>query len=556
MKQFLLRTDVEISVAFRSAKERGFRGAKGDNPTDIDSPVLRTGKEATVGPLRGTVPFSLRRKLGQSPLLAAAHALLAASVLFALAPGTAAAQEPSALAAAAEIEKAVVDAIARAEGSVVAIARVRRPRADETAVLEFRPDPFGRVIATHGGLAPTDPDFVPNQYATGVVIDRQGLILTAYHVLGPDSDYYVTTAKRKVYRASVKGADPRSDLAVLAIAANDLAPITLGDAGLLKKGQIVIALGNPYAIGRDGQVSASWGIVANLARKSTALPDEPDSASRQTLHQFGTLIQTDAKLNLGASGGALVNLRGEMVGLTVALAAAPGYEQAAGYAIPIDATFRRAIDVLHEGREVEYGFLGVRPANIRPQELLQGQHGVRVQDIVAGTPAARAGLKLDDLITSVGGVPIHNTDGLMLEVGRQPAGARTRLRIERSRQPLEIEVALGKYPVQGKKIVTAPTPSWRGMRIDYATVLAEDSPAGTGRANVFEDGVAVVEVAEGSAAWKAGLRPGVVIAQVEQTAVHAPQEFRAAVAGRKGPVQVQLTGHDRAQPTVTISQEP
>ncbi len=102
----------------------------------------------------------------------------------------------------------------------------------------------------------------------------------------------------------VKGADPRSDLAVLQIDATGLVPITFGDASKLKKGQIVIALGNPYGIARDGEASASWGIVANLTRKGGPTIDAANSNPKPALYQYGTLIQTDAKLNLGTSGGA------------------------------------------------------------------------------------------------------------------------------------------------------------------------------------------------------------------------------------------------------------
>ena len=101
---------------------------------------------------------------------------------------------------------------------------------DGNLTREFRPDPFGGQTPPSPSSRPTDPDFLPNEYATGVVVGRHGLILTAYHVLGEESDYYVTTADRKVFLATVKGADPRSDLAVLAVEATDLEPITFGDA--------------------------------------------------------------------------------------------------------------------------------------------------------------------------------------------------------------------------------------------------------------------------------------------------------------------------------------
>ena len=374
------------------------------------------------------------------------------------------AQDVSSLDAASALEKTLVEAIARTEKSVVAIARVKKEPAGESLILESRPDPFGRRSLLPSPPQPTDPDFLPDEYGTGVVVDRQGLILTAYHVLGEDSDYYVTTSDRKVYRAIPKAADPRSDLAVLSIEANTLTPIALGDAAKIKKGQIVIALGNPYSIARDGQVSASWGIVSNLARKAPPVPSESDSTGKPTLHHFGTLIQTDAKLNLGTSGGALINLQGEMVGLTVSWSAAAGFESAAGYAIPIDATFRRVLETLKQGREVEYGFLGVPPVNLQPQEILGGRHGIRVSQAVPGTPAVKAGVKVGDVITAVNDEPIYDADGFVLTVGREPVESSVKLSVLRGDRPRVIEAKLSKYPVRGKKIITQAEPLWRGLR--------------------------------------------------------------------------------------------
>jgi len=458
----------------------------------------------------------------------------------------AAGQGPSGLEAAAALENVLVEAIAGAEPSVVAIARVRKQVPGESFGFEFRPDPFGRRTMPFVASKPTDPDFVPNEFGTGVVVDRQGLILTAYHVLGEESDYYVTTHDRKVYRAWIKGADPRSDLAVLAVDATDLVPIPFGDAATLRKGQIVIALGNPYAIARDGQVSASWGIVSNLARKAGLVLEESEPTGKSTLHHFGTLIQTDAKLNLGTSGGPLLNLRGQMVGLTTSLAAAVGYEQAAGYAFPVDETFRRVIDTLKRGREVEYGFLGIQPVNLLGQEVLQGMQGIRVHRVVSGTPAHRYGIKTGDLIATVNGKPIHDADGLVLEVGRLPVESTVRLGVLRDERKLDVDVELTKYPVRGKKIVTSPAPAWRGMRIDYpSAVLDAVGQASLGMA-FFDDGVIVTDVEKATPTWEAGLRPGMLISQVERTAIRNPRQFRTAVAGKNGAVQLRLAdGEDQ-----------
>src|SRR5262249_18786288 len=154
----------------------------------------------------------------------------------------------------------------------------------------------------------------------------------------------VIWSRRKAYDAKVKAADPRSDLALLEIAEGsergEFVPVRWGSSAKLRRGHFVITLGNPYAIARDGEVCAGLGIVSNLARKAAPVSGESNPrASKPTLHHFGTLVQTDAKLPLGTSGGALLNLDGEMVGLTTAMAAGAGYDQAAGYAIPVDEAF-------------------------------------------------------------------------------------------------------------------------------------------------------------------------------------------------------------------------
>ena len=460
-------------------------------------------------------------------------------------------EPPSGIEAAAAVEKTLVRVIERNEKSVVAIARVRRERAGETFQFEPRPDPFGRRLAPLAPPQPTDPDFIPNEYGTGVVVGR-GLILTAGDVLGDESDYYVTTAERKVYKATVKAADPRSDLAVLAIDATDLPPITLGNADELKKGQIVISLGNPYAIARDGQASAAWGIVSNLQRKAPATPSESDPSGRPTLHHYGTLIQTDAKLNTGTSGGPLLNLKGEMVGLSVALAAMAGYEAAGGYAIPVDATFRRALETLQRGREVEYGFLGIQPTNLQQQEVLAGLQGMRVTQVIPGTPAARYGLKANDVITAVDGRPIHDADELVLSVGKLSADAVTKLSVLRGGKPLSIDVTLSKFAVLGRKIVTVQDPAWRGLRVEYLTAVVDAEGHFRGSSSPTDDAVIVTEVAEGSPAWLAGLRRGMLITQVDHTAVRTPKEFSVAAARNSGPVQLRLAG-DEKSPVRTVA---
>lgn len=449
-------------------------------------------------------------------------------------------QEPTGLQAAAALESAVVKAIESAERSVVSIARVSQRAAESGR--DLRADvfqPFNQPVVQRPLVDPTDPEFVPNEFATGVVVDRSGLILTNYHVIDRDSAHYVTTVDRKVFQTKIKAADPRSDLAVLQIVdaapGSEFVPIKFGDAKRLKKGQIVISLGNPYAIARDGQASASWGIVSNLARKSVTRSSYIEEDS--TLHQYGTLIQTDARLNLGTSGGALLNLKGEMVGLTTALAATSGYEQSAGYAIPVDATFLRIIETLKTGREVQYGFLGVQPANLAASEVLRGKQGMRIARVNDGTPAKRAGLRGEDVITHVNGQPIFDSDGLRLEVGKLPAASTATLTVERGGRTFVEQVTLAKYRVRGKKIATVQEADWRGLRVDFPSAVLEAPMLD----ETTESAVAAAEVNDDSPAFKAGLRVGMLIKYVGNTPIDSPADFRREVAGIAGDVRLKVS---------------
>lgn len=445
-----------------------------------------------------------------------------AAVLLLLAHAPARAQEVSGLAAAAAIEQAMIDCIAKAEKSVVSIARIR---GDQQGL---------------GGVDPSNPDFIPNEFATGVIVDRRGMILTNYHVLREESTYVVTTSEGRSYDARVRAADVRSDLAVLELDVRDegvsFSPIEYGDAKTLRKGQIVIALGNPYAIARDGQASASWGIVANLSRKASPnLPvdDVPLLPAKTKLQHFGTLIQTDAKLNLGTSGGPLLNLRGQMVGLVTSEAAIVGYEQAAGYAIPVDDTFRWVVRTLIEGREVEYGFLGVQPANVPSDSSVRG---ALLAKVVAGTPAHRANLRPNDVVLSVNGEPVVDVDSLMLNVGKHPVDSVVRLTVERNGRVMQLTPQLAKAPVQGgEQIATVPRPRWRGMQVDYNTVHEMV------KMGVVEPGVTIIDVATDSAAQRAGIRANAFVTHVGGTPIESPKEFFAAVEEQAGPVTLRIS---------------
>ncbi len=448
-----------------------------------------------------------------------------------------AAGPPSGLAAAMAIEQALVDSIRHAEGSVVAVARVRRSETPAEDPAALGPLAIPQLFAD--GDSPAHPDFVPNEFGAGVAVDREGLILTTAHVLGDidAADYYVWM-KHRPFKATVVAADPWYDLAVLKIDATDLVPIVFAGEQPVRKGSIVIALGNPYAIARDGEVSASWGIISNLGRRAPKVPQPSRDADHQaTLHHYGTLLQTDARLNIGYSGGALINLKGEMIGLTTSYAAGAGYDKAAGFAIPIDENFKRVVALLKQGRKPEYGFLGVEAELLAEEVRRDGQHGALVRQVLPGTPADRAGLRAGDLITEIDGERLSATDDMIrLIASRAPAAkavlsvAREFTRGERV-EPRALPAVLTKryFPASRRQYGTAPEPTWRGMQVDYSTASPDFAFLGP----LFDPAraVYVVDVAEDSAAWNAGVRSGSYVTRIGGEEVTDPQAFyrRAAM---------------------------
>lgn len=425
------------------------------------------------------------------------------------------------LQAARALEGVMVAAIGTAEKSVVAIARGSRGGSDELR----------------------NVDFVPFEYGTGVVVDRNGLILTNYHVLGdPKKDQLTVWIAGQVYSSvRIKAADPWTDLAVLEVKASDLTPIEFGSSKDLKKGRIVIALGNPYAIARDGNVSATWGIVSNVRRavdgplanqsKNAALVPIKD---RQTRYHFGGLIQTDCKLVRGTSGGPLLSLDGKMVGLTTNVAMLAGFEKGTGYAIPVDDVFLRVVEKLKRGEEIEQGFLGVAPRN---PDARSGEEGVVLERVELGTPAGNSGLRAYDQIVGIDEHPVRNTNDLFRLIGSLPPEHTAKLTVVRGERRFTREVQLmkkGTFHLDRKTIATATVDRWRGLEVDYATTV---SPLRISSLDP-NGAITVRAVEEDSPAWKAGLRKGMMVSHVDKRRVKRPADFFKEVESLAGSVKL------------------
>ncbi|GAB4150447.1 MAG: DegQ family serine endoprotease [Planctomycetaceae bacterium] len=484
------------------------------------------------------------------------------------------AQNPG-IASASELERAFTKAIARAEQSVVSIARVRRmPPQRVVPENAF----FPRINSDRDN--PASVDFIPSEFGSGIIVapltgKNDRFILTNYHVVkggpavkqnAPDSKYrlYVRLANRRGYYAKILAADPRSDLAVLTIdyaalrlKPEELEPIQLATQEKFQKGQMVLALGNPYAQARDGSASVSWGIISNISRRPKPAGETPDLATRkkETIHHYGTLLQVDTRLNLGTSGGALINLRGELIGITTSLAALDGYEKSVGYAVPMDRATRRVVQTLARGQAVEYGFLGVSPQDISPQEvdLLPKTHRRQFAAMAAsvhpGAPGARAGLQTGDIILAVDDVPIRSKYELMREIGQQPPESKTKLKVWRQsiRRELELTAKLGKWPVLNHEEIIASNPrfpEWRGLTVDYPTGHYRYLQ----RPYRYHRAVLLTQLKNRTLVGNPRFTPGVFISHVNGIAVETPREFHSAVQELTGPVKLRLIGGE----TITV----
>ena len=458
----------------------------------------------------------------------------------------------------AALENALVDAIAKVEPSVVAIAREKDAKVEETTAVRGRnvpiapPErqpPIGIPFNNFEMFPDADPtEYLASDYGSGVIIGTRGEILTAFSVVRGASRLIVHTATTGYFDAEVIAADPRSDLAVIAPCnastqfrpnirphiLNDLTrlqPLAIGDATKLRKGSFLLALGNPFNSSRDGRASATWGILANIARKLDSSQFELEPSKRQLRH-YPTLLQLDAKLNLGMSGGAVVNLRGELVGLTTDAANVGGFDAQAGYAIPIDTLAKRAITTLRQGREVEYGFLGV--------VLPDGTN--KIGRVTPGTPAGEGGLVLGDTILAVADRLVVNADTLVLAVNAYPPGTPIKLRILREGKEVEKTVTMSKLPISGEVIATVRSESWRGLRVDFSSTFQKNNRDNALLDAMARGGVVVVDVQPGSAADDAQLKPGQIITAVDGQPVRTPTEFAKAVADHPGPVAVLIEG--------------
>ena len=352
---------------------------------------------------------------------------------------------------------------------------------------------------------------------SGVIVSKDGTILTNYHVVADAEEIVVTLTDDREFNAEVVGSDPQSDVAVIRLKESpaDLEPLPFGDSSKLRMGDVVLAIGNPFGLAH----TVTMGIVSATGRANVGIADYED------------FIQTDAAINPGNSGGALVSLKGEFIGINTAIVSRTGGYQGIGFAIPSNMA-RSVMESLIEHGKVVRGWLGVviqdMNRDLADAMELDTTQGVLVSDVMADSPAQKAGLQREDLILQVNDTQVDNTGQLRNTIATLGAGTEVALTILRDGEEKEIILTLGERPdkeqLQAGKMETEEG-LLQGLSVSPLTPLTRQQ---FNIPDTVTEGVVVTGVERGSAAQRYGLRPGDVILEVNRQSVDSVEAFQEA----------------------------
>lgn len=370
---------------------------------------------------------------------------------------------------------------------------------------------FGAPFGNQGG----GTQHVAGQ-GSGFIISKKGYIITNNHVVGDADNVSVTLQDGRTYTASIVGTDPLSDVAVVKIDTDKLTALPLGNSDSLVVGEWVIAVGNPF--GLTNTITA--GIVSATGRSNVGLADYED------------FIQTDAAINPGNSGGPLVDLNGDVVGVNSAILSGSGGNIGLGFAIPISMV-KAISDQLIEHGSVTRGYVGIVIQDVTPDLAesfgLKNATGLLISQVVEGSPADKAGLKEGDVILELNGKPVKRGGDFRNQVALMAPGTRIKLTAYRNGEKEPVEVTIGKQPESGQ---LAETPTHAMSELGFSVQnLTPDLARELGLNE--ESGVVVTHVDPGSEADLAGIKPGVLIQEVDRKPVSNTDEFKKALAAKK-----------------------
>ena len=398
----------------------------------------------------------------------------------------------------------------------------------------------------HQGLPFDNPFFfprnLPRKYhgralGSGVIVEAEkGFILTNNHVIDKADEIKIKLMDKRVISATVVGTDPKSDLAVLQIEADNLSELELGDSDKLRVGDWVLAVGSPFSANLSHTVTA--GIVSALGRSNVI-------SSRDHYEDF---IQTDAAINPGNSGGALLNMEGELVGINTAIATG-GFEKAnrgVGFAIPSNMAKKVMQDLITKGYVVR-SWLGVYIQNVDDNVAkalkLSNRDGALVSDIVEESPAEKAGLEQGDVIVEFNDVLIHDSAHLKNIVSSTPPGTLSKIIIFRDEKKKSVNVTLEEIKKSDDKTIVSMPLNDRDFGLEVKDVnktLAEKYGV------PMEQGVVVINVIPNSEAFDAGIQEGDLITRVGTEKIKSKREFKSQLkkAKKQGSVLLLVSRDD------------
>jgi Do/DeqQ family serine protease len=373
---------------------------------------------------------------------------------------------------------------------------------------------FRRFFGMPGG----SPEQIQRSLGSGVLIDSSGLVVTNNHVIEGADQVKVSLSDKREFEAEMVLKDARSDLAILRIKAhNERFPaLEFADSDALEVGDIVLAIGNPFAVGQ----TVTHGIVSAVARTQVGITD----------YQF--FIQTDAAINPGNSGGALVDMTGRVVGINTAIFSRSGGSQGIGFAIPANMVRVVVASARSGGTTVKRPWLGARLQAVTPEIAetlgLKRPTGALVASVTPAGPAGRAGLRSSDLIVSIDGQGIEDSNAFEYRFATKPIGGSARLGVMRAGKELALTVALETPPdtPHDELVIASPSP-FQGIKVsNLSPALADDL-----RLDPAAEGVVIVDIASGSPAQSLFQRGDLVLA-VNNTKIAKTRDLER-IAGQR-----------------------
>lgn len=363
---------------------------------------------------------------------------------------------------------------------------------------------------------------------SGVIISDDGYIVTNNHVIENAASIEVVTNNNRTYKAELIGHDPATDLALLKIDENNLPSIVLGDSDALQVGEWVLAVGNPFNL--TSTVTA--GIVSAKARNINILDYDPN----RDIFPLESFIQTDAAVNPGNSGGALVNGRGELVGINTAIASRTGSYSGYSFAIPVSIVRKVTTDLLEFGK-VQRAYIGVNISNIdgvlKQERDLRVSEGAFVRGLLEGGAAADAGILEGDIIVGVEDNPIRSVTQLQEQVGKYRPGDRIKVVVLRDDEKKTFDVLLRNRAgnVELKKRMPEEVGIIFGARLKPLSSQEK-------MALNLDNGVKITEITDGKFK-RAGMKPGFVITHINKESVDSPEDISRILHGKTGGVLVE-----------------